>query len=109
MQLKSSLAQETAPVRRPDAQLKIEPAPWPAGPRGASGIRPRSGSLPARLRDAASSDGAAVAISYLESAPVRVQGLATGRTYEFSAARTAHLVDPRDAGALLNTGLFRRV
>jgi hypothetical protein len=111
MQLKGSLAQETAPVRRPDAdtQLKVDPTRLQAGARGVSGIRPRIAAPPATLGDASVADGATVAISYLESSPVRVQGLATGRTYEFSATRASQLVDPRDAGALLNTGLFRRV
>jgi hypothetical protein len=53
-------------------------------------------------------EGSFVAISYLERAPVRVQGLTSGRTYQFSASDPVCEVDVRDAFALLNTRYFRR-
>lgn len=49
-----------------------------------------------------------VAIRYLESAPVFVQGNATGRQYRFSGAAPVQAVDARDAVALLNSRFFRR-
>jgi len=49
-----------------------------------------------------------VAIRYLEASPVRVQGVGTGRRYEFSRSQSVQSVDSRDASALLNTRFFRR-
>jgi hypothetical protein len=53
-------------------------------------------------------EGSFIAIAYVEKAPVRVRGLATGLTYEFSASDPVREVDARDASALLNTRFFRR-
>ena len=53
-------------------------------------------------------EGSVITISYLERAPLRVRGLATGRAYEFSASNPHCEVDARDASALLNTRFFRR-
>lgn len=51
---------------------------------------------------------ATTAIRYLEASPVRVQGLISGRAYEFSALQPVQTVDARDATSLLNTRFFRR-
>lgn len=51
---------------------------------------------------------ASVQIYYLETSPVRVQGLSTGRSYEFSGSVPVQSVDARDASSLLNTRFFRR-
>jgi hypothetical protein len=58
------------------------------------------------LPEAASSP--AIAITCVEGTPVRVKGLATGRSYEFSAAQPVQEVDTQDASALLTTRYFRR-
>jgi len=42
-------------------------------------------------------------ICYLDSAPIRVRGLSTGRSYESSAAQAIQRVDSRDVSALLGT------
>jgi hypothetical protein len=47
-------------------------------------------------------------VRYLEKSPVLVRGPATGRPYEFSAARPVQPVDSRDAGPLLRTRFFSR-
>lgn len=52
--------------------------------------------------------GSVVAIFYLDGPPVRVQGLTSGRTYEFSSADRIREVDARDAPALLCTRFFQR-
>jgi hypothetical protein len=49
-----------------------------------------------------------IALRYLRAAPVRVRGLITGRSYEFSGPQSVALIDPRDVPGLQNTGLFRR-
>jgi hypothetical protein len=49
-----------------------------------------------------------VRVYYLETSPVRVQGLSTGRSYEFSSSQPVQNVDARDASSLLNTRFFRR-
>jgi hypothetical protein len=56
----------------------------------------------------ASTSQTPISICYLETAPVRVQGLATGRSYEFSGSQPVQSVDARDASSLLNTRYFRR-
>jgi hypothetical protein len=56
----------------------------------------------------ASTPGESIAVRYLEAAPVRVQGLATGRSYEFVDSRPVQIVDARDAASLLSTRFFRR-
>jgi len=50
----------------------------------------------------------AVSIAYVESSAIRVRGLASGRSYEFSGASRVQHVDPRDVSALLSTRMFRR-
>jgi hypothetical protein len=50
----------------------------------------------------------AVMLEYLEVAPIRVWGPATGRPYDFSGAQPRHAMDARDAAALARSGLFRR-
>ena len=50
----------------------------------------------------------AVMLEYLEAAPIRVWGPATGRPYDFSGAEPQHAMDARDAAALARSGLFRR-
>jgi hypothetical protein len=51
---------------------------------------------------------ASVQVYYLEAPPIRVQGLSTGRSYEFSSSQPVQNVDARDASSLLNTRYFRR-
>ena len=98
--------QKRATMRNSLAQSRIErhavlapPAPAPK--------------MPLRLVAPASSapkstPETSVALSYLESSPVRVQGLVTGRCYEFSGSQPVQSVDARDAPPLLNTRFFRR-
>jgi hypothetical protein len=57
----------------------------------------------------ASAPQGSVAIRYLERSPVRVQGLGTGRSYEFSPSQSVQNVDARDAASLLSTRFFSRV
>lgn len=47
-------------------------------------------------------------LRYLQEAPIRVIGPATGRAYAFSGARPVQMVDSRDAVALGRAALFRR-
>jgi hypothetical protein len=49
-----------------------------------------------------------VLLHYMETSAIRVRGPVTGRPYEFSGARPAQAVDPRDAAVLTRTGRFRR-
>jgi hypothetical protein len=50
----------------------------------------------------------AVTLEYLETAPIRVWGPATGRPYDFSGAERLQAMDARDAAALARSSLFRR-
>jgi hypothetical protein len=49
-----------------------------------------------------------VVVRYIESSAVRVRGPVTGWQYNFSGARPAQAVDPRDAAVLLRNSMFRR-
>jgi hypothetical protein len=51
----------------------------------------------------------AVMLEYLEVAPIRVWGPATGQPYDFSGTQPRHEMDARDAVALARSGLFRRI
>jgi hypothetical protein len=51
----------------------------------------------------------AVGLRYLEKSPIRVQGPATGRKYEFSAVNSVRSVDARDAESLLRTRFFAKI
>jgi hypothetical protein len=48
------------------------------------------------------------ALRYLQQAPIRVLGPATGRAYAFSGSRPVQMVDARDAEILGRAALFRR-
>ncbi len=50
----------------------------------------------------------AVKVRYLENSPIRVRGLVSGMSYEFSGSQPVQTVDARDASSLLNTRFFRR-
>lgn len=47
-------------------------------------------------------------VRYLENSPIRVRGLVSGMSYEFSGSQPVQTVDARDASSLLNTRFFRR-
>jgi hypothetical protein len=47
-------------------------------------------------------------VRYVDHSLVRVRGLQTGRTYEFSGTDATQAVDARDAPTLLATRFFRR-
>jgi hypothetical protein len=49
-----------------------------------------------------------IGVRYLERSPIRVRGLISGVSYEFSGSQPVLQVDSRDAPALLNTRFFRR-
>lgn len=61
------------------------------------------------LADSPALNDRSVYLQYREQSPIQVRGLATGRVYQFSDKQPVHAVDERDAAALLQTRLFRRV
>jgi hypothetical protein len=61
-----------------------------------------------RVAPPAADPQTSVQLYYLETSPIRVQGLSTGRSYEFSGSERVQSVDARDASSLLNTRYFRR-
>src|SRR5260370_579532 len=74
------------------------PSPINAPSQGAPPAPPSPASTPA----------GSITIRYLQTAAVRVQGLTTGRSYEFSASQQVQNVDARDASSLLSTPFFSR-
>jgi len=51
---------------------------------------------------------ATVAVRYMETAAIRVQGPITGRHYDFSGAQPVQAVDFRDAAIFTRSSPFRR-
>lgn len=94
----------TPPERIVRAPVLVRAEPWAAPARTAP--------VPPKMVGAASFPSVphslGVALEYTERARILVRGLATGRTYEFSAARRAQTVDAADVPPLLRTGFFRR-
>jgi hypothetical protein len=72
----------------------------PANPQTRS-IRPQAATT-------TSTPNSSISVRYLENSPVRVRGLGSGRSYDFSGAAPIQQVDARDASSLLNTRFFRR-
>jgi hypothetical protein len=67
-----------------------------------------SGSDQRRAPAPVSTSQSFINVRYLETSPIRVRGLVTGMSYEFSGAAPVQQVDARDASSLLNTRFFRR-
>jgi hypothetical protein len=80
------------------AQLQNGPAQRPL----------RNPHLPFSQPQVAADPETSVQLYYLETSPLRVQGLSTGRSYQFSGSEPVQSVDARDASSLLNTRYFRR-
>ena len=108
-ELKKTMSTGTAPSSRPFAgvQNRIEAGRTRTAPRAYSAQVHAPAETPIST-SGTGLEGSFIAISYLERAPVRVRGLATGQVYEFSASDAIREVDARDASALLNTRFFRR-
>ena len=68
---------------------------------------PRQGVQPPPSARVSTPSGS-ITIRYLETAPVRVKGLTTGQSYEFSGPQSVQTVDARDATSLLSTRFFSR-
>jgi hypothetical protein len=71
--------------------------------------RPWPGNAQNRGEEApATTTRSSIEIRYLENSPIRVRGVVSGVSYEFSGAAAIRQVDARDAPSLLNTRFFRR-
>jgi hypothetical protein len=68
----------------------------------------RPATLHAEVPAAVSNSNGSVMVQYVDHSPIRVRGLQTGRTYEFSGTHGTQAVDARDAATLLATRFFRR-
>lgn len=88
--VRSSLPPQTPAVPKPSRITAVS-----------QGASPASGSPVSTPADS-------IAIRYLQTTPVRVQGLTSGRSYEFSASKQVQDVDARDASSLLSTRFFSR-
>jgi hypothetical protein len=93
-QKRNALKTNTAPSAPPAMDRQ-----WPT-PRPAPAVYP---SVPAVAAHAY-----AVMLEYTESSPIVVEGTATRRRYEFSAAKRLQMVDSGDAETLLRTRFFVR-
>jgi hypothetical protein len=118
MQLKNAQARDASAgiSRSATPQRGVETVRPQIAARPGAGVHPALFRAQARAPDrrlsaaveVAPDDSPSIDITYLENSPIRVQGLATGRSYEFSAAQRVQEVDARDASALTGTRFFRR-
>jgi hypothetical protein len=69
---------------------------------------PQTRSIQPQVATATSTHHHSISVRYLERSPIRVRGLVSGMSYEFSGSRPVQQVDARDASSLLNTRFFRR-
>jgi hypothetical protein len=90
---------------RSASSSRVTPVPSSPVTYGASGGS-RIAQTPAV---SAHSSFGAVMLEYVEVAPIRVWGPATGRPYDFSGDQPVQAMDARDAASLARSGLFRRV
>jgi hypothetical protein len=75
---------------------------------GKSTIRPAAAAAtPNAPGNSQTTTGSSIRMRSLESSPVRVRGLITGRSYEFTLSQPIQSVDTRDAASLLNTRYFK--
>jgi hypothetical protein len=95
--LTPSSAQSTAPLVPPST-------PERAHIPGVHGHNPAATTVPVSARGPSLS----VILHCVQASAIRVRGPVTGRQYDFSGARPAQAVEPRDAAVLMRTGLFRR-
>ena len=87
-------------ITRPSPDLPAGPAPptLPVAP-------PQATTAPVPVQP--SPAYSLVSLRYTETAPILVNGPATGRTYRFSGSNPVQAVDRRDVAALLRTCFFR--
>ena len=94
------------------ASPAVRTQPWtPQGMQAASPhppAYPQTRSVQPQVPAPVSTPQSAVSVRYLEKSAIRVRGLVTGVSYEFSGAAPIQHVDARDAASLLNTRFFRR-
>ena len=87
---------------RPSVILNARPTGF-AAPSVDAGRRPQTA-----IASADTAGIATVALRYLASSPLRLQGNVTARAYEFSAGQPVQAVAAPDALALLASRQFRR-
>src|SRR5580765_2854278 len=77
---------------------------------GKTAVRPAAAAtMPTSAGNSQTTTGSSIKIRSVEASPLRVRGLFTGRSYEFTSSQPVQSVDARDAASLLNTRYFRRV
>ena len=114
-EFRNSQAQRTAPsVTRygygNSQPLRTQPANVPATPTASTPqpASPQTRSVQVQAPAPVSMRQSMISVRYVENSPIRVRGLVSGMSYEFSGSRPVQQVDSRDAASLLNTRLFRR-
>jgi hypothetical protein len=116
-QLRNSQAQSTTPSAPPygsgNSQAQVGRSYAPTAPTTQKTspqqpANPQTRSIQPQVATATSTQHHSISVRYLERSPIRVRGLVSGMSYEFSGSRPVQQVDARDASSLLNTRFFRR-
>lgn len=106
----SRTVSQYAPSNNRVQDVRTQP-PEPPPTRTGSPLRPvntQVRSVQSQARTPTSLAQSSISIRYLENSPIRVRGLVSGMSYDFSGAAPIQQVDARDASSLLNTRFFRR-
>jgi hypothetical protein len=99
----SSGNRRTQPVRTHASALPLRPTASTHQPADT-----HTGNIPPQVATRTSTPHSSIGLRYLENSPIRVRGLVSGMSYEFSGAAPVQQVDARDASSLLSTRFFRR-
>jgi hypothetical protein len=104
-----TVAQHTS-ANSPAQAVRTQTSVPSANPRASQyqPARPQTRAVPPQTHATVSTSQSSVSVRYLETSPIRVRGLVSGMSYEFSGAAPIQEVDARDASTLLNTRFFRR-
>ena len=113
-ELRNSQTQQMTPQYGPASNRPQElrnqssalPANQAASPRQL--VQAQTGSAQHQAAATTATPHASISLRYLDNSPIRVRGLVSGKSYEFSNSRPVQPVDARDASSLLNTRFFRR-
>jgi hypothetical protein len=113
-ELRNSQTQRTTPSVPPYGAGNIRPQAvrtQPSAPPAMRTVPPVSTqirSVQPQASTATSTQHSSISVRYQEKSPIRVRGLVSGMSYEFSGCHPVQPVDARDASSLLNTRFFRR-
>ncbi len=101
---------QTLSANRPPQAVRTQPSGSPAAQKAPPNqpANTQTQNVPPPAAMTASTPHSLTSVRYLENSSIRVRGLVSGGSYEFSGTTPIQQVDARDASSLLKTRFFRR-